>query len=93
MTKNAGIKNLGKLDLQRIGEKASFTENKKPVEKGDVKRKQFPIYPHPELLEILKSARARGKLSVSISPYIIMAIKEKLVRDGFEKELKESGLL
>lgn len=92
MTKNAGIKNLGKLDLQKIGERASFTENKKDLEKTNKKKKGFPIYPHPDLLDLLRESKEKGKLPAA-SSYFVMAAMEKLVRDGFEKQLREKGLM
>lgn len=99
MKKNPGIQNLDKMDLEKIGQGASFmknensqTEKPKEVEKVG-KRKGFLIYPHEALLEILKEGKKTGKLPVAIGPYFITAAKEKLIKDGFEKELREKGLL
>lgn len=93
MKKNAGMQNLTNLDFNKIGEKASFSEKEKKVIKTDGKKKGFIIYPHEALIELMKEGKEKGKLSTAIGPYFIAAAQEKLLRDGFERELREKGLL
>lgn len=93
MKQNIGIQNLNKLTLEKIGERAAFSQKEKKVVEVKLKKKPIQIYPHQELLDLMRSSKKKGKLAVSVSSYFILAAMEKLVRDGYEKELRERGLL
>ena len=92
MKNNAGLRNLKDLNISKITDGAAFKQNDVIVKKAG-KKKGFLIYPHEALLEVMRDAKKKGKLTGSIGLYFIGAAKEKLEKEGFEQELKEKGLL